>query len=193
MQKLSNHLLDLHLLCPHPSKIKRKRNVYKRSTSASNSSTSTWRQNNSTEIHYKLSSFNFRMTSHYCATYFSPRLEQFPSVTLPLKPPLPVLQLPLTLTLILTLLQLLCYFTVLMNRNFIVVFSSGRCGTTRSRNKQLCKRWPSVFNHHTGSSSNYGAELHNKNFQNREIICRWNSNLYIYHGGDSLSVLILIW
>ena len=95
MQMLINHFLDLQLVCLHLSIIKC--NIYSLFTRPFNSSTNTWRQNNSTERHYNVFSLNLRMTSIYCATCFSLRLEQFPSMILPLKTPLPVHQLTLTL------------------------------------------------------------------------------------------------
>ena len=101
IQKLFNNLMDLHLFCPHLSNINT--NVHRLFTRPFNISTNIWRQNNSTERQYKLLSFNFRMTLHYCVIYFSRQLEQFPSAKLLLKTPLSVRQLTLTLILTLTL------------------------------------------------------------------------------------------
>ena len=76
MQQLIHLLLDIHLFCPHLSNINR--TVYRSFARPSNSSTNTWRRNTSTGRLYKLLYFN-------CATCFSLRSEQFPSVILPLK------------------------------------------------------------------------------------------------------------
>ena len=56
------------------------------------------------------------MTSHYCANCFFLRLEQFPSVIFPLKFPLPIHQLIISLT----PLQMHSYFPALLNPLFVV-------------------------------------------------------------------------
>ena len=118
IQKHFNPLLDLYPFWSHLFNIRR--NVYRRFKRAFNGSTNFSRKNKLTEGHYKLLSFSFRMTLHYCATCFSLRLEQSPSVMLPFKTPLPVHQLTLALTLTLNLQNHSC-FPTLLNLQFIVL------------------------------------------------------------------------
>ena len=113
MQKLFNLLLDLHLFCSHLFNISR--NVYRRFTRPFNSCTNTWRQNNSTGGPYRFSSFNFRITLHYCATCFSLRLEQLPSAIHLLTTPLSIHQLTLAL------LELQSQSPALMNHRFVIL------------------------------------------------------------------------
>ena len=115
IQKLFNHLRDLHLFCSCLSNIMR--NVCRRSTRPFNRSTKTWRQSNLIGGHYRLSSFNFRMTLNCCAFCFSLRLDYFLSVILPLTTPLPVHQLTITLT----LLEMPSCFPVLLTILFVVL------------------------------------------------------------------------
>ena len=82
------------------------------------------------------------MTLHYL---HSLRLEQFPSVILPLRTPLPVNQQTLTLTIV----QMHSCFPALQNFSSSF-YPGGRCRTTQSEIKQLYKRRLSVLNHHTG-------------------------------------------
>ena len=97
MQKFSNHLLDLHLLCPRLANSRR--SACRLFTRPSNSSTNTWRQNTWTDRHYNSLSFNYKMTLPHCAICFFPQLKQSPTRISPLKTSLPVLYLTLTLTL----------------------------------------------------------------------------------------------
>ena len=121
MQQLTNQLLDSQLSCPHLFNIRRIdcRPLMK----PSNSLTNTWRQNIYTDRHYNSLFFNYTMTLPDCATYSSPRLKQPPTSILPLKAPLPVISwiLKLTVTLTLTLLDMLSHFPVLVNLNFVVL------------------------------------------------------------------------
>ena len=127
MQKSFKNFRDLHLFCPHLSKIRR--NISKPFTRPFNSSTNTWMQNNSTETHYNLLCFNFKINLHYCATCLSLRLEQFPSVLLPLKTPLPVPYLTSTLI----LLQPFSCVPALMNHNFVVLPPKSAAGPPRAK------------------------------------------------------------
>ena len=150
------------------SLLQHQRNVYRLFTRLSNSSTNTWRQKTSTDRHYNLLSINCKTTLPYCALCSSP------TRILPLKPPLPVPYLTLTLTR--TLLHLPSHFPALMNQNFVVLHG-GRCGTTQSENKQFRQLRFSALTQHARGSPNYGAEPHIKNLQTRKNVCRWNSNL----------------
>ena len=107
--------------CSLPSPLQHQLQYLQAITRPFNSSTNNWRQDNSTKGYYKLLSFNFRMTLHYCATFFSLQLEQFQSATLPLRTPLSVHQLVLTLTLTLTLFQMHSWFPALTTLQFVVL------------------------------------------------------------------------
>ena len=111
MQQLLNHLVDLHLFCPHLPNIKQ--TVSMLFIRPSNSSTNTWRQNTLIARHYNLLTFNCKKTSPYCATRFSP------IKILPLKTPLPVLYLTQTLTLF--PLHQPSHFPALLNLHFVVL------------------------------------------------------------------------
>ena len=103
-----NHLLDLHLFCPHLSNIRR--TVYTLFTRPSNSSSNTSRWNTLIDKHYTSWSFNSKMTLPYCA------IRSSPTRIWPLKTPLPVLYLTLTRT----QLHLPSHFPALVNQNFVL-------------------------------------------------------------------------
>ena len=119
MQKLFIPMLDLHPFCFRLFNIKR--NVYTRFTRPFSSSNNNSRQRNSTGGHYKVLSFNFRMTLRYYATCFSLRLDQLPSARILLRTPLSIYQLSLSLNLTLTLLQMHSRSPALMNHQFVVL------------------------------------------------------------------------
>ena len=178
MEQLINQLLDPQLFCRPFSNFRRI--VSRLFTKPSNSSTNNWRHNISTDRHYNSLSFNCKMTLPYCATCSSP------TGLSPLKTPLPVLYLTLTL------LQLHNCFLALRNLLFVVLPRWSL--RDHPERKQKILQTPISSPHPTRrKSSNYGAKLHIKNLQTRKTICKWNSNLYIYHCGHSLSIVFLIW
>ena len=69
MQQLIHYFLDLYLFFLHLSNIKR--TVYRLFTRASNSSTNTWRENNSTDKHHNSLSFNCGLTAFLRHLLFS--------------------------------------------------------------------------------------------------------------------------
>ena len=178
MEQLINQLLDPQLFCPPFSNFRRI--VSRLFTKPSNSSTNNWRQNTPTDRHYNSLSFNCKMILPYCATCSSP------TGLSPLKTPLTVLYSTLTL------LQLHNCFLALRNLLFVVLPRWALRDHPERKQKIL---QTSISSPHPTrrKSSNYGAKLHIKNLQTRKSICKWNSNLYTYHCGHSLSIVFLIW
>ena len=184
MQQFINHLMDLHPIWPHLSRIRL--TVYRLLTRPSNSSTKAWRQNTLTGRRYNLLSFNCRVISHYCTTCFSLRLEQLPSVILPLKSPLSALKLAL----ILTLLQLPSYFPALITHKVVVLPWWARWDHPEQKQTILQTLISSPY-----PTCSKLLELRRRTSHQEfpKLFCRWNSNLYIYHCGDTSSILFLIW